>query len=248
MAKKLRAAHNLNSQVVSNGGGLLDVPITTAVSGLGTGVAAWLAGSSVSSSILSTQSGIALKVLNTGQYIVGASTPATLIEGTALSIISSATAGTNCYLNIQSGTTGMVGVTFGDSGDDDIAKLQFDNSTNILSLINSGNAFTLDSSGNGAFVANVQVAGLIAPSGETKTASFTASKQSTFVDATAGNITITLPVESSTTNVPLTFIRVDATANTITFSRNVNGAALTLDSQYDAATIISNGTAYYRSA
>lgn len=95
-------------------------------------------------------------------------------------------------------------------------------------------------------MANATYSGLVTESTETQTASFTVSKQTTYVDASGGNITITLPAESSMTGIPLHFIRTDSSGNTVTFSRNVNGSSLSMTAQYDSFGIISNGTSYFR--
>ena len=84
---------------------------------------------------------------NSVQIVIGASSAAPLVAGTNFSVISSATASTNCFQNIQSGSTGIAGLTLGDSNDDDVASIAFDNATNILMLTNAGNTVYLNSSG-----------------------------------------------------------------------------------------------------
>ncbi len=69
-----------------------------------------------------------------------------------------------------------------------------------------------------------------------------------YMDATVGNLTATLPAIAANTYQILTFVKTDASVNTITGSgdANVNGAPdFTLASQYDAITIIGNGTEWF---
>jgi len=69
-----------------------------------------------------------------------------------------------------------------------------------------------------------------------------------FMDATVGNLTATLPAIATNTFQRLTFIKTDASVNTITGSgdANVNGAVnFVLAAQYDAITIIGNGAEWF---
>jgi hypothetical protein len=93
-------------------------------------------------------------------------TPATLISSTYALISNNDAAGDNAYLNIQSGTAGIAGITFGDSADDDVAYIKFNNNGNLLQLQNSGNLVTMDSSGKVGIgtaspATNLEVAGRI---------------------------------------------------------------------------------------
>lgn len=66
-----------------------------------------------------------------------------------------------------------------------------------------------------------------------------------FCDATAGNISITI----THTNIHKTFVRIDASANTVTLlpdSGLINGAgSYGLNVQYEKITVLSNGTNLY---
>jgi len=68
-----------------------------------------------------------------------------------------------------------------------------------------------------------------------------------YVDATAGNITITLPSASTFTNYEVVVKKTDVSANsvTITGNANIDGAStLVISSQYAKSRITSNGTQY----
>lgn len=71
-----------------------------------------------------------------------------------------------------------------------------------------------------------------------------------FVDSTGGNITITLPTAVGRPKKLYRIVRLDASGNTITVdttgSETLNGLATqTLDSQFDAFTILSNNINWF---
>jgi hypothetical protein len=84
----------------------------------------------------------------------------------------------------------------------------------------------------------------------TKTANYTtlASDETILVDATAGNITITLLVASGNSGKKFTVKKIDSTANTVTVtnSTNIDGATTkTYSTQYSGGSFQSNGTQYF---
>lgn len=84
---------------------------------------------------------------------------------------------------------------------------------------------------------------------KTETASFIAGDNAYniyFVDATAGNIAVTLEA----THMPIWFVRLDGTANTVTITPNtggnINGAgSYGLNVQYEKINVISDGVDFY---
>ncbi len=109
-------------------------------------------------------SGTGLVVINSsGNVGIGTTGPLTklsiVVGGTEdsvsnanMALVDSANASDNNYLSIQSGTTGTAGVTFGDSGDGDIASVKFLNTgtsaTERLSLYNHGEVVSILGNGN----------------------------------------------------------------------------------------------------
>jgi hypothetical protein len=86
----------------------------------------------------------------------------------------------------------------------------------------------------------------------TKTSSYTISGSDTviFADATGGNVTITIPAASGLAGYRFYIKRVDGTSNTVTVSRSgsdtIDGmSSFTLDMQYTAFAVVSNGSAWY---
>jgi len=74
------------------------------------------------------------------------------------------------------------------------------------------------------------------------------------VDATAGNVVINLPAANALAAAPFTFIRIDATANTVTINRagtdTINGGVnYQLQQQYESVTIQADGVSawFFRS-
>lgn len=69
-------------------------------------------------------------------------------------------------------------------------------------------------------------------------------------DATSGNLTLTLPDAATTGNFEIEVKKIDSSLNSVIIdasgSDTVDGATgATINSQYEAVTIVGNGTAYY---
>jgi hypothetical protein len=87
----------------------------------------------------------------------------------------------------------------------------------------------------------------------TQTTSYTVGTSDTvvFADATSTNVTITLPAASGATGYRFYIKRIDSSAtNTVTITRSgsdtIDGlASFTLDMQYTAFAVVSNGLAWY---
>lgn len=86
----------------------------------------------------------------------------------------------------------------------------------------------------------------------TKTSNYTISSTDTvvFANATSGNTTITLPVASSLNGYKFYIKRIDGSGNTVTVQRTgtdtIDGmTSFTLDQQYTALGVISNGSSWY---
>jgi hypothetical protein len=86
----------------------------------------------------------------------------------------------------------------------------------------------------------------------TRTTSYTISGNDTviFADATSSNVTITLPAASGLAGYRFYVKRIDSANNTVTVSRSgsdtIDGmTSFTLDMQYTAFAVVSNGSAWY---
>lgn len=86
----------------------------------------------------------------------------------------------------------------------------------------------------------------------TQTTSYTVSSSDTvvFADATSGNVTITLPAASGVAGYRFYVKRIDNAAHTVTIARSssdtIDGmTSFTLDLQYTAFGVVSNGSAWY---
>jgi hypothetical protein len=86
----------------------------------------------------------------------------------------------------------------------------------------------------------------------TQTTNYTVTSTDTvvFADATGGNVTITLPAASGVTGYRFYVKRIDGSANTVTIARSgsdtIDGmTSFTLDLQYTAFGVVSNGSAWY---
>lgn len=86
----------------------------------------------------------------------------------------------------------------------------------------------------------------------TKTTSYTVSATDAivFADATSGNVTITLPTASSFAGYRFYIKRIDNSANTCSVSRSgtdtIDGmTSFTVDQQYTAVMVVSDGSAWY---
>jgi hypothetical protein len=69
--------------------------------------------------------------------------------------------------------------------------------------------------------------------------------------ANVGAFTVTLPPVAGTAGIEFEFVKTTTNANAVTIdgfgSETINGSAnlATIDAQFDAATVVSNGTAWY---
>jgi hypothetical protein len=86
----------------------------------------------------------------------------------------------------------------------------------------------------------------------TQTSNYTVTSSDTvvFADATSGNVTITLPAASGLTGYRFYVKRIDGSGNTVTIARTggdtIDGnTSFTLDLQYTAIGVVSNGSAWY---
>ena len=86
----------------------------------------------------------------------------------------------------------------------------------------------------------------------TKTTSYTIGASDTviFADATSANVTVTLPVASGLAGYRFFVKRIDSSANTCTIARSgsdtIDGqTSFTIDQQYTAVMLVSNGSAWY---
>jgi hypothetical protein len=86
----------------------------------------------------------------------------------------------------------------------------------------------------------------------TKTSNYTITGTDVviFADATSGNVTITLPTASANAGYRFYVKRIDASANTCSVARSgsdtIDGqTSITVGSQYDSYTVVSNGTLWY---
>ena len=85
----------------------------------------------------------------------------------------------------------------------------------------------------------------------TKTADYTITLDDfvIFVDATAGNVTLTLPTAASATQRGFYIKRIDASANTVTVegdgAETIDGALNYLPISLESITVVSTGTAWY---
>lgn len=86
----------------------------------------------------------------------------------------------------------------------------------------------------------------------TQTTNYTVTSTDTvvFADATSGNVTITLPAASGVAGYRFYVKRIDGSANTVTIARSgsdtIDGmTSFTLDLQYTAFGVVSNGSAWY---
>ncbi|TAH34092.1 hypothetical protein EYC59_03790 [Candidatus Saccharibacteria bacterium] len=86
----------------------------------------------------------------------------------------------------------------------------------------------------------------------TQTTNYTVGSSDTvvFANATSGNVTITIPAASGLAGYRFYIKRVDGSANTVTVQRSgsdtIDGmTSFTLDQQYTAFAVVSNGSAWY---
>ena len=86
----------------------------------------------------------------------------------------------------------------------------------------------------------------------TQTASYTLTGSDSIIlaDATSNSLTITLPAAASFSGYRFSIKRIDGSANAVTIGRTgsdtIDGAtSMTLDQQYTALTVVSNGSAWY---
>lgn len=68
-------------------------------------------------------------------------------------------------------------------------------------------------------------------------------------DCTAGALTVTLPTVSQAQNLRVTIVKKDVSANAVTISGTVSGVSNpTLTAQYNAITLMGDGTVYFKIA
>ncbi len=86
----------------------------------------------------------------------------------------------------------------------------------------------------------------------TQTTNYTVGSSDTvvFANATSGNVTVTIPAASGLAGYRFYIKRVDGSANTVTVQRSgsdtIDGmTSFTLDQQYTAFAVVSNGSAWY---
>lgn len=86
----------------------------------------------------------------------------------------------------------------------------------------------------------------------TKTTNYTVGSSDTviFANATSGNVTITLPAASGLPGYKFYVKRIDGSTNTVTVQRSstdtIDGmTSFTVDQQYTALSVVSNGSAWY---
>ena len=185
-------------------------------------------------------------VSNVIQHVIGG-TPSAYISGTLSSFVSSASAGTNAYVNIQSGSTGIAGLTFGSSVNDDRAYLQFNNNTAVFSLINSGNTgISIDGSGYITNVAKFVIGGT--------PASFISGTVGAFVSSASAGTNAYLNIQSGTSgNAGITlgdsadddvsYIYHNNSTNTLTFTNSGNTMSLSSAGLFTAPSLAITGSA-----
>ncbi len=177
--------------------------------------------------------------------------PLTFTSGT---LLTSAAAGAmefntdSLYFTITSGTVRKKVAIYDDSSGATGDLHYRDSSGNFVRLgIGSSGQILKTASGlpawgslNGSFTTGTQ----------TTNYTITTSDTVVFADATSANVTITLPLASGTSGYRFYVKRIDGSAHTVTITRSgsdtIDGAAsFTLDLQYTAVTLVSNGSAWY---
>lgn len=77
-------------------------------------------------------------------------------------------------------------------------------------------------------------------------ATLTSADAVVLVDATAGAVSVTLPMPSQVQGFLVTVKKIDASANAVTLVGTIDGAANpTLPTRYKSKTIVSDGTTYF---
>lgn len=177
--------------------------------------------------------------------------PLTFTSGT---LLTSAAAGSmefntdTLYFTITTGTTrkkvaiyndasGATGDTYYRDSSGNFVRLGIGTSGQVLSVASGLPAW---GSSNGSFTT------------ATQTTNYTVASTDTviFADATSGNVTITLPAASGLAGYRFYIKRIDNSANSVTVARSssdtIDGlTSLTLDLQYTALAVVSNGSAWY---
>jgi len=177
--------------------------------------------------------------------------PLTFTSGT---LLSSAAAGAmefntdSLYFTITSGTVRKKVAIYDDSSGATGDLYYRDSSGNFVRLgIGSGGQVLKTTSGlpawgtvNGTFTTGTQ----------TSNYTVTTSDTVVFANAAGGNVAITLPLASSTTGYRFYVKRIDSSANTVTITHSgsdtIDGlGSFTLDLQYTAVGLVSNGSLWY---
>jgi len=152
------------------------------------------------------------------------------------------------YFTITTGTTrktvaiyddssGAAGDTYYRDGSGNFVRLGLGSSGQVLKVGSGAPAW---GSVNGTFTTSTQ----------TSSYTITSSDAIIFANATSGNVTITLPTASGMAGYRFYIKRIDNASNTVTVARSgsdtIDGmTSFTLDLQYTALAVVSNGSAWY---
>ena len=100
---------------------------------------------------------ISAKDLGIGIHIKESDSGSSSVDGHANQlVIEHGTSGEGCGMSFLAATDGFARIAFGDSGDDNIGQIVYNNTGNSMTFItNAANALVIDSSGNGTFTGNV---------------------------------------------------------------------------------------------
>jgi hypothetical protein len=177
--------------------------------------------------------------------------PLTLTSGTLLSSPAAGSVEYNTdslYFTISTGTTRKKIAIFDDSSGATGDTYYRDSSGNFVRLgIGSTGQFLQVSSGLPSWG---RVNGTYTTSTQTSSYTITNSDTVVLVNATSGNVIVTLPAASGMTGYRFYVKRIDSSSNTVTIGRSgsdtIDGmTSFTLDIQYTAVGVISNGTSWY---
>ena len=177
--------------------------------------------------------------------------PLTLTSGTLLSTPAAGSVEFNTdtlYFTITTGTTRKKVAIYDDSSGATGDTYYRDSSGNFvrLALGSTGQVMGI-SSGHPAWVSTN---GTFTTSTQTSSYTITSSDTVVFANAASASVTITLPAASGLAGYRFYVKRIDSSANTVTVSRSgsdtIDGlTSFTLDLQYTAFGVVSNGTAWY---
>jgi hypothetical protein len=179
--------------------------------------------------------------------------PLTFTSGT---LLTSAAAGSvefntdTLYFTITTGTTRKKVAIYDDSSGATGDTYYRDSSGNFVRLgIGSGGQVLKVGSGLPAWSTEIANSNF-ATSTQTTSYTITSTDTVVFANAASGSVTITLPLASSLAGYRFYIKRIDSSTNTVTVSRTssdtIDGmTSFTLDLQYTALAVISNGSAWY---